>query len=223
MSIWFTSDLHLGHQKVAEERGFDNPDAHDVAIYDSLESTLKRGDQLWILGDMTVGGSAAEAGSLFGLGAIAAPAHGIELHLIAGNHDSVHPMTNRNSHNRQRAFLQTFMSVQLFARRKIAGQPVLLSHFPYEGDHSENDRGVQYRLRDQGEWLLHGHTHSSEAVTAASVKDSSLWRETRVGGELVNTSRIRKQIHVGWDAWNRLVHLDEIADIIAANTEGATV
>jgi len=200
MSVWFTSDLHLGHQKVAQERGFDDPDAHDVAIYDILEATLKRGDQLWILGDMTVGGSAAEAGALFGLGAIAAPAHGIELHLIAGNHDSVHPMANRNSHNRQRAFMQTFTSVQLFARRKIAGQPVLLSHFPYEGDHSEADRGVQYRLRDEGEWLLHGHTHSADRTDGT------------------------RQLHVGWDAWRRPVHLDEIADIITAatSTEGTT-
>jgi calcineurin-like phosphoesterase family protein len=192
MSVYFTSDLHLGHLKVVKERGFDDPDAHDVAIYDSLETTLKRGDQLWILGDMTVGGSAAEAAALFGLGAIAAPAHGIELHLIAGNHDSCHPMANRNSHNRLSAFLTTFTSVQLFARRKIAGQPVLLSHFPYEGDHSETDRGVQYRLRDQGEWLLHGHTHSS----------------ARADGT--------KQLHVGWDAWSRPVHLDEIAELITS-------
>ncbi|MFY2788469.1 metallophosphoesterase [Rhodococcus sp. MALMAid1271] len=189
MTVWFTSDLHLGHQKVAQERGFDDPDAHDVAIYDSLESTLKRGDQLWILGDMTVGGSAAEAAALFGLGAIAAPAHGIELHLIAGNHDSCHPMANRNSHNRQRAFLETFTSVQLFARRRIAGQPVMSSHFPYRGDHSPQDRGVQYRLPDLGEYVLHGHTHSPSVGTG-------------------------KQIHVGWDAWHGLVELDEIAALI---------
>jgi calcineurin-like phosphoesterase family protein len=31
-NIWFTSDLHLGHQKVSEIRGFDSVEAHDVAI-----------------------------------------------------------------------------------------------------------------------------------------------------------------------------------------------
>lgn len=193
MSVWFCSDLHLGHLKVAETRGFDTAAQHDVSIFSSLEETLKRGDQLWILGDVTVGGTGAETQALSQLG-ILAEITGVELHLIAGNHDSCHPMANRNSHTRQKVFLEVFSSVQLFARRKIAGQPVLLSHFPYEGDHSETDRGVQYRLRDEGEWLLHGHNHSESATDGS------------------------RQLHVGWDSWRRPVHLDEIAELITGSS-----
>lgn len=192
MTVWFTSDLHLHHEKVATERGFSTVARHDMSIIESIERTVDRGDQVWILGDLTVGGTAAETYALETLKHYIADLCGAELHLIAGNHDSCHPMANRNSHNRQRAFLETFTSVQLFARRRIAGQPVLLSHFPYVGDHSETDRGVQYRLPDNGEYVLHGHTHSKAVGTG-------------------------KQIHVGWDAWRGLVDLDEIAALIDDN------
>ncbi|WP_051265718.1 metallophosphoesterase family protein [Nakamurella lactea] len=37
---------------------------------------------------------------------------------------------------------------------------------------------MEYRLRDEGNWLLHGHTHSSEKVTSS------------------------REIHVGLDAWD---------------------
>ena len=211
MSVYFSSDLHLGHRKVAEERGFDNPMEHDAAIYNCLEDTLKTGDQLWILGDMTVGGTAAEQDALYQL-RTGSLIRGVELHLIAGNHDSCHPMANRNSHNRQRVFLETFTSVQLFARRKIGGQQVLLSHFPYRGDHTDEDRGLQYRLPDRGEWILHGHTHSSQ------IEDDEVVVAKHFGGDPIYKRRPNKQIHVGWDAWNRLMHLDEIAEIIARGT-----
>jgi calcineurin-like phosphoesterase family protein len=64
------------------------------------------------------------------------------------------------------------------ARR--AGRQVLLSHFPYEGggDHTETERFTQYRLRGEGLWLLHGHTH---------------WQHIQVHD--------RRQLHVGLDAW----------------------
>ena len=36
---------------------------------------------------------------------------------------------------------------------------MLLSHFPYRGDHYEDDRYEAYRLRDEGLPLLCGHVH----------------------------------------------------------------
>ncbi|RZL76215.1 MAG: metallophosphatase [Rhodococcus sp. (in: high G+C Gram-positive bacteria)] len=197
MSVWFTSDLHLRHARLVEIRGFDTEiDAHDESILDAMGTAVACGDQLWVLGDVTVGGRAAEDWALRELGEFAQKRN-VELHLIPGNHDSCHPMANRNSHVRQRAFLDTFASVQLFARRKIAGRTVLLSHFPYTGDHTAEDRGVQYRLQDEGDWLLHGHTHQS------GVLDPSVHP---------------RQIHVGWDSWRRPVHVDEVAEIIESGS-----
>lgn len=52
----------------------------------------------------------------------------------------------------------------------------LISHYPYQGDHTEGERYTQYRLRDEGKLLFHGHLHTQDIVTGA------------------------RQIHVGADA-----------------------
>lgn len=208
MTVYFTSDLHLGHQKIADIRGHTTSEAHTNAILDTL-CTLPRGSQLWILGDLSSGSRGAEDYALAMLTSVAN--EGIELHLIAGNHDSVHPMY-RDAHKHQRRFLEVFTSVQPFARRRIAGRPVLLSHFPYRGDHTDDDRHTQYRLRDNGRWLLHGHTHSTEQGPPVF----EVPRPHRPGPAIRFPAH--PQIHVGWDAWHRPVHLDELAAII----EGAS-
>ncbi|WP_317541269.1 metallophosphoesterase family protein [Rhodococcus globerulus] len=197
MSVWFTSDPHFGHAKIAETRGFPTVFDHDSAVIASILTRVQHGDQLWILGDLSAGGRAAEDRALELLATVDA-----DLHLIAGNHDSCHSM-HRDAHKHQRRFLEVFTSVQTFARRRVAGRNVMLSHFPYVGDHTSIDRATEYRLRDEGMWLLHGHTHSSKMLTFGQV---TLGFD---GEDIVHLPP--KQIHVGWDAWKRPVGLDEIA------------
>lgn len=189
MSIYFTSDLHLGHAKIAQHRGYSSIEDHDKAILDQIIA-LPCSSQLWILGDLTIGRRADEDHWLHELG-VASRIQRITMHLVPGNHDSCHPM-HRDAFKQQSRFLNAFASVQAFARRKIAGQNVLLSHFPYAGDHTAEDRATQYRLRDEGLWLLHGHTHQPQPLTSPGAR----------------------QLHVGWDSWRRPVHLDEIAQLI---------
>lgn len=209
MSVWFTSDLHLGHLKVAEDRAMREaitaPWAdvvpgelqrfvvawHDRALAFEWDSVVGPKDQVWILGDISSGSSLAQHRALDWL----AQRPGFK-HLIPGNHDGCHPM-HRDAHKWQQIYQPSpFLSVQAFARRRIAGKNVLLSHFPYVGDHTEEDRATQYRLRDEGEWLLHGHTHAEHA----------------------QDGRHPHQINVGVDAWDmRPVHLDSLAHLIEAH------
>ncbi|NKS29240.1 metallophosphatase [Rhodococcus hoagii] len=195
MSVYFTSDVHLGHEKIAEHRGYASVKDHDKAIMHQIVG-LPRGSQLWVLGDLTIGRRRDEDRWLHELG-VAANVRGLTLHLVPGNHDSCHPM-HRDSHKHQRRFVEVFESVQPFARRKIGGHDVLLSHFPYVGDHTEEDRATQYRLRDEGKWLLHGHTHQSQPLTSPGVR----------------------HLHVGWDTWHRPVSLNEIAALIDEEEDG---
>src|SRR6218665_2255123 len=62
---------------------------------------------------------------------------------------------------------------------------------PYSGAHPEPDRYDQWRLKDPGRWLLHGHTHDENQ-------------------RLHNGH----QIHVGIEAWGRPVNKDELTRLI---------
>lgn len=173
MTVWFTSDPHWGHEWVAGLRGFESTAAHDSALLDNYHAVIREDDQTWWLGDLAMNKpdyALAQIGTIPGT-------H----HLITGNHDRCNPLF-RDSHKWQSRYLQVFASVQAFARRRVQSQEVLLSHYPYadgtpDADHTDYPRYSQYRLPDEGRWLLHGHTHNDEQ---------------RVHG---------RQIHVGLDAW----------------------
>lgn len=154
-AVWFTSDLHFGHEKVANLRGFIDPSEHDRELVDNWRKMVRPEDQVWVLGDLSGGSSFAEDRALGILSTLPG-----EKHLISGNHDSVWP-GHRNAHRKQRKFLEVFESVQPFAKRKMAGREVLLSHFPYAGDHTATDRYADFRLKDTGKWLIHGHVHDA--------------------------------------------------------------
>ncbi len=210
MNVWFTSDLHVGHQLPAGERmrGRVLPryvgaevDAHDRMLAANWDRCVKPEDVVWVLGDISAGGDLAQAYALNWIH----DRPGVK-HLVAGNHDGCWPGL-RDSHRWQSAYLQVFASAQAFARRRIDGRSVLLSHFPYAGDHVDGgDRYSQYRLRDEGISLLHGHTHSSERVSFAARLD---WESDPL------VHKMSTQIHVGVDAWDLSpVPLDTVAQML---------
>lgn len=192
-AVFFTSDLHFGHRLVTEHRGFGlDTTAHDSTLVDNWVKAIKPGDQVWVLGDIAVSSPA------YALSVIA-DLPGTK-HLIAGNHDGCHPL-HRDSHKWQPKYLEVFASVQAFARRRILGQDVLLSHFPYERDRGEA-RYAQYRLINEGRWLLHGHTHGTERLTITTHPPGSEPSGTR-------------EIHVGVDAWDlKPVHLSTVESLM---------
>jgi calcineurin-like phosphoesterase family protein len=198
-NTWFTSDLHIGHRLVAGHRGFElehpqagelglrvmvpYPEAHDAALADNWDAVVSPQDRVFVLGDVSMNFKPEVADWIR-----ARP--GIK-HLVAGNHDQAHPMHTRYLKELPK-FLEVFETVQPFLRLKMLGETVLLSHFPYEGegDRPGPDRHTQYRLRDEGAFLLHGHTHGQE----------------RGHGY---------QFHVGLDAWDlKLVPHQTILDWI---------
>lgn len=204
MTVWFLSDTHFGHTKAAGHREFLNNgepntaahDAHIIARY--REHVLPR-DTVWWLGDIAVTSSPVKLRAIL---ALIAELPGTK-HLIAGNHDACWP-GNRQSYLWQRTYLSAFDSVQAFARRKLplntGTVPLLLSHFPYHAEHVTNvddqvldpattDRPREnYRLRDNGLRLLHGHLHNHQKITSRY--------ETPDG-----SAGPVKEVHAGLDAW----------------------
>lgn len=168
---FFTSDLHFGHRKVAELRGFDSVEMHDAAISATWRLQVSDDDIVYVLGDISLNAN-----------------HGLDClrklpgrkRLIAGNHDAVHPQFSKAASAFPK-WLTVFESIASSGVVKIGDTRILLSHYPYTGDSGPVDRDPQWRLPNFGMPLLHGHTHSSNAVTSGI------------------------EFHVGWDAWGKLV------------------
>ncbi|WP_114906877.1 metallophosphoesterase family protein [Ornithinimicrobium murale] len=173
---WLTSDTHVGHERMAEMRHFTSVRAHDEAIVRNLVRRVGCDDHLWVLGDVALGNRVQ---SLRWFNHVPG-----RKHLVLGNHDRAHGM-NRNAHVYLDEYLEFFDTVQTMATLRHQGQTVLLSHFPYDGEGADRpdevDRATQWRLRDEGRLLMHGHVH-----------DDVRFRESTLGSPM---------IHVGLDAW----------------------
>jgi calcineurin-like phosphoesterase family protein len=186
--VFYWADLHVGHELVALDRGYASCAEHDEALAQSWAESVTKKDTVWLLGDL----------------ASSNPRPALELldklpgtkRLVAGNHDPVHPL-QEDAHRHFRKYLDVFASVHTSATRRLGNHFALLSHFPYEGDGpGREDRYSQWRLRDEGAWLIHGHVHQA-------------WR---VKG---------RQINVGFDHWPTPASAEELDNIITEHEVAA--
>jgi calcineurin-like phosphoesterase family protein len=53
-NIYIISDLHLGHEKMANLRGFNSSIEHDLYLKNCWNSIVNKGDTTWILGDISM-------------------------------------------------------------------------------------------------------------------------------------------------------------------------
>lgn len=185
MTVLFTSDLHLGHAKVAGLRGFDSAAEHDEAVADRWRSAVRPDDLIYVLGDL----------------AASSPAHALDVlfhlpgrkRLVLGNHDRAHPM-HRDAWQWGQRYADIFEAVAASGRVRACGHDVVLSHFPYVRDRGPA-RHLQWRLPDLGAPLLHGHTHGTERLS--------------------HTALGTPEVHVGLDAWGLTpVRDDVVADLL---------
>lgn len=195
MNIWFTSDLHIGHEKIIEfcGRPFPNTTVMNMELVRRWNSVVMPDDKVYVLGDLAMGKLSASL-------AIASTLSGRK-YLVPGNHDrcfsgyegKVRPEQIKWYEDAGFTILpeQHVLDIQL--HHGGSSPPLLLCHFPYVGDSQELARYADKRPQYKGQWLLHGHTH---------------WA-TRT------TDDHPRQIHVGVDAWHYYpVSLSQIMDII---------
>lgn len=158
MTRWFLSDLHIAHKLVAIERGFvlPNGEADFESYHETLahnwDSVVRKDDLVYFLGDLAM--NADKAWEWLD----ARPGRKV---LVSGNHDETAPFHSK-APQAQREWLAHFFSIHDSLQLKFGAHRVLLSHYPYQGEGSREieDRHTQWRLRDEGMPLLHGHTHS---------------------------------------------------------------
>ena len=188
MSILWVSDLHLGHEKVADLRGFASTAEHDRWVEFLWRDAVTDEDEVYVLGDLSVDERTFEyvdfiISSLPG-----------RKHLVSGNHDpcaSIHSQAHRGFPG----YLKVFEALQDFAIRTLGGHRLHMSHYPYlsstNPDHTDVPRYPDYRISGDAP-LLHGHTHGKERMHDGN------------------------QLHVGLDAWGRMVKLVDVEKFLSA-------
>lgn len=188
--MWFTSDLHLGHEKIIQlcNRPFKNLDEMHGTIIDRWNWCVQEQDAVIILGDLALGNRKQILQLCKGLNG--------SLYLVPGNHDycfsgrkKIRPADLKMYEDVGFTFLDEVSSLY-HASYRDGDIELVLSHFPYEGDSRDDDRYSDHRPVDKGKWLIHGHVHNA-------------WK---VNG---------RQINVGVDVWNFTpVSMDRIISII---------
>jgi calcineurin-like phosphoesterase family protein len=165
MTTYFTADPHFGHARLLElsaARGaaFGSVEEMDRALVERWNETVGADDTVWVLGDFDMHGKDTSLGLVPRLA-------GTKI-LVSGNHDACWGGVRDGWRQRDRYLRAGFAAVLDFAtlslpprRRGADATRVVLSHFPYAGDSQERDRYAQFRLRDEGRPLLHGHVHES--------------------------------------------------------------
>lgn len=199
MTTYFTSDLHLGHANIIRfcDRPFEDAGQMNARLAELWNDTVSDDDTVWVLGDVALG---TLDDSLGWIGRLAG--HKI---LVPGNHDRCWAgeralrtgdpdvRAARRERARSRYLDAGFAEIRDEpARFAIAGRDAAVSHFPFVGDSHGEDRYVEYRPRDDGGWVLHGHVHDT-------------WRQRD------------RQVNVGVDAWGgRPVAVDDLAALVGA-------
>lgn len=187
---WFSSDFHLGHGRILEfeaaARPFADLEEMWAVMVERFNACVAPGDELILVGDNAFNDRWAARIPRDLNGRITA---------LAGNHC---PFFQRRSHAKVEKAKAAYLAMGFEAvgnglELTLAdGTEVLVDHFPYYGDHTMEERYEEYRPRDDGKPLIHGHVHS-------------MWRT------------LDHMINVGVDVWDLTpVSEEQIIEIIRA-------
>jgi len=181
---WVTSDWHIGHANILKYcfRPFPNVDEMNEELIARHNALVKPNDLVIDVGDFTMSDRYVEP-TLRRL-------HGRRI-LVPGNHDRCY-RKHRSSAFFTRKYLEWgFAEIHQQWEMNIAGKRVLIDHMPYTEDISRHVKYAEFRPKDRGLWLLHGHVHGA-------------WAQR---GRMIN---------VGVDVRDyRPMHLDEVAKLIS--------
>lgn len=167
MTIWFTSDHHFGHANIIRycDRPYGSVAQMNALMEAAWNSRVEPGDTVYYLGDFAMQPKMVTD--------ILPRLKGSKI-LIAGNHDRCHAGTPRWVEHYMAA---GFTSVHRHLDMEIAGENVLLHHFPYRNETDRAQKHYGSRPVDRGRWLIHGHVHNCWKV-------------------------LKKQINVSVEPWN---------------------
>lgn len=163
--VFFTSDLHFGHTNCATWRGFSSPERMNEVLIDNWNSVVRQGDFVWLLGDAVMGKFVDNVHLLGELNGT--------IRLVPGNHDRIHPGYGEKREHKLAEFrelYERYVSICPLEVHVSSGDfGLTLCHFPFQGDHTDEDRFVEHRPTDDGQLLVHGHVHDLWTVRGRQI------------------------------------------------------
>lgn len=137
----FTSDLHFAHKNIVKftNRGVETTEEqHDEWLINRINEVVRPSDTLYHLGDLSFHRS---------FNATRDFVHSIRcpVILLKGNHDNLDML------HRVKRDCGNVLAVKEYMEIKIAGNSVVLFHFPIASWHKQG----------HGSWHLHGHSHGN--------------------------------------------------------------
>ena len=183
--VYFTSDLHLGHERAIEfsNRPFNSVEEMNTKLIERINDVVGKTDELWILGDFAYKISKDEVHKLRD------KIFCRRVHLIYGNHDKDYSQD------------QIFQSAQHYKELKTEYGKFILFHYPI----------VEWNAAHYGTVHLHGHIHSTGIYNEKNLKEKYCDRFPY--GHAANPEDLNLRIYdVGVDANNyRPISMVEIA------------
>lgn len=145
MSIYFTSDLHLGHKNAIKHtnRPFLSLKEMDDTLINNINEVVGEDDTLYILGDFT-----AFVKNINQAIDYRNRINCKNIHLLYGNHD----------HNYDEEYC--FSSTQIYKKLNIDGARLILFHYPI----------IDWDLKYHGSYHLHGHQHNKKEYNLYNVR-----------------------------------------------------
>ena len=197
MTIFFTSDQHFWHRRIIEycDRPYNTVEEMNEALVTNWNNVVTQDDTVYCLGDFSLHIRSVElyTGRLNGT-----------KYLIPGNHDWCHSYNKRSRKGRMDEQIAAYekegwIVLPEHYSMEIDGPTVNMCPHPYQGDvphvpesteKRHKDKFWNYRMIDDGRWLINGHCHESWSVK-------------------------NKQINVGVDVWDFApVSIEKIKEII---------
>lgn len=142
---WFSSDWHLSHKNIIEysNRPFKSIEEMDNTIIENMFTPLKKGDELFFLGDMSW--SKDTYRRVFDV----IPKN-ISFHWIIGNHEL----------NKWKRWRTNVTSTSELRHIKIQGNTVALCHYPM----------FTWNKSHYNSWMLYGHHHAGKDTSTDKVQ-----------------------------------------------------
>ena len=143
MAVFFTADLHFGHNDIIGfcARPYKDVDEMNRALISNWNSRVSNDDHVYVVGDLFYGGrDAAGQKEAF---SIVKRLNGV-LHLVAGNHDFPY-LKNMEYH-------YLFADVDHIRYLSHEGNNIFLCHYPL----------AEWSGFYRGSWHIYGHLHNAK-------------------------------------------------------------